>query len=228
MKERAEKKEILKNQVVDALKAAGGYFGEGKRMFDDWRIKEESKIRPTAPSYASNALNIETACIQRDAGLVEEAIISFEAAAEQALNEELTLIKGAEQNDKKIDTVATFILRNRASECRSEADRLRDKIPTKEGVLEVVSGFAENFKITRELSDGLGLYLLEVTVGDVESGEYSEYQYMRRGRHVDGNASVVTVVHVIYYKGGIPKGGHNVAEYNYDTGEWREIIDKES
>ena len=98
-----------------------------------------------------------------------------------------------------------------------------EKIPTKAEVMEVISRFAENTILTRELSDEQGLYLLEVKIEGENPSEITQYEYVRKGRFPDGNQSSGTVIHVVYYQNEVPIGGHDVANYDSETGEWKEV-----
>ena len=89
--------------------------------------------------------------------------------------------------------------------------------------MEVISRFAENTTFIRELSDEQGLYLLEVKIEGENPGETIQYEYMRKGRFPDGNQSSGTVIHKVYYENGIPIGGHDVANYDSETGEWKRV-----
>jgi hypothetical protein len=95
-----------------------------------------------------------------------------------------------------------------------------EMVPIKEQVLEVISHFAENFKVVRELADELGPYLIEVKIEGQEAGNYSEYLYMRKGQFPNKNATLETTIFVTHYEGEMPVGGENVASYNENTGEW--------
>jgi hypothetical protein len=98
-----------------------------------------------------------------------------------------------------------------------------EKIPTRDEVLEVISSIAESAEIVRELSDEQGLYLLEAKIECDTPGETTQYEYIRKGRYPDGNQSAATVIHIVYYENEMPVGGHNVADYNYNTGKWDKI-----
>lgn len=98
-----------------------------------------------------------------------------------------------------------------------------ERIPTKGEVMEVISRFAENAVLVRELSDEKGLYLLEVKVENKESTESTLYRYARRGEYPDHNDSSETIIHVAYYEGEVAVGGHDVAVYNSETNEWEVV-----
>lgn len=97
-----------------------------------------------------------------------------------------------------------------------------ERIPTKTEIMEVISHFTENSVLVRELSDEQGPYVLEVKIEGEKPGETIQYEYMRQGRFPDGNRSLGTVIHVVYYEGEIPVGGHDVANYDSETGQWKE------
>jgi len=96
-----------------------------------------------------------------------------------------------------------------------------ERIPTKEKVMEAISRLTETSEVVRELSDEQGLYLLEAKVPGDEPGEFVQYEYIRKGRYPDGNESSATAIHIVYYEGEAPVGGHNVADYDQETGEWK-------
>ena len=81
--------------------------------------------------------------------------------------------------------------------------------------------FVENPRIERELSDEQGLYLLEVRTEGREKGEIAEYQYMRKGRYPNNNASIDTSIYLSYFDGETPvPGGSKVATFRPETGNW--------
>lgn len=98
-----------------------------------------------------------------------------------------------------------------------------ERIPTKAEIMEVISHFAENTTPVRELSDEQGLYLLEMKIEGENPGETTQYEYRRKGAFPDGNRSSATVIHIVYYEGEMPvPGGHDVANFDSETGEWKE------
>ncbi len=96
-----------------------------------------------------------------------------------------------------------------------------EKIPTKQEVLDVISRFVENPTIVIELADERGLYSLEVKVEGKKPGETIQYEYLRKGSFPNGYKSTSTVIHVVYREDGKVVWGENVADYNYETGEWK-------
>ncbi|MEK7609976.1 MAG: hypothetical protein AAB470_02560 [Patescibacteria group bacterium] len=98
-----------------------------------------------------------------------------------------------------------------------------ERIPTKEEVLEVIARYIENATFVRELSDEQGLYLLEVKVQGEKTGETIQYEYIRKGKFPNHNESVSTVIHIVYYENEIPVGGHDVANFDSETGEWKDV-----
>jgi len=98
-----------------------------------------------------------------------------------------------------------------------------EHIPTKEEILNVIGRHAESYIVGRELSDEKGLYLFEVKIEGGKAGETTEYQYMRKGTFPNHNESLETTIHVIYFENGIPAGGHDIANYNSETGEWKDV-----
>ena len=101
-------------------------------------------------------------------------------------------------------------------------------IPTKEGVLDLVSHYLENAVVVRELSDDAGLYFLEAEApGDVP-GETVRYQYMRKGNHAGLNfkgdaESTGTTLSAEYYQDGKFFAAEHVAEYHQEIAEWQDV-----
>ena len=102
------------------------------------------------------------------------------------------------------------------------AEKAPERIPERTEVLEVISRFCENPAIVRELSDDLGLYLLEVKVLGENPGEIVQYEYRRQGVFPDHNESTETVIHKVYYENGMPVGGEKMAVLK-DGGVWEDI-----
>ena len=98
-----------------------------------------------------------------------------------------------------------------------------ERIPTREEILDVIGRHAEKYTVGRELFDEKGLYLFEIKVEGKETTEITEYQYMRKGIFPNHNESLETTIHVVYFENGIPVGGHDIANYNSETGEWRDV-----
>jgi len=102
-------------------------------------------------------------------------------------------------------------------------EQKHEKIHTKKEILEIISKFAENTTFIRELSDQQGLYLLEVNIEGKKPGEVIEYQYIRKGKFPNRNESLETTIFITYYEDDIPVSGHNISDYNSETGEWKDI-----
>ena len=98
-----------------------------------------------------------------------------------------------------------------------------ERIPTREEVLEIISHFAENVVLVRELSDEQGTYLLEVKVEGEKSDGVIQYEYMRKGRFINHNEASETAVYVVYYESEMPVGGDKVAVYDSEANEWQKI-----
>ena len=62
-----------------------------------------------------------------------------------------------------------------------------ERIPTREEVLDIIRRFEANAKVSRELLDEKGLYLLEAQIEGPELGETVQYEYMRKGRFPNHN-----------------------------------------
>jgi hypothetical protein len=98
-------------------------------------------------------------------------------------------------------------------------EKIPERVPTKEDVLNFISRFAENFAVEDERSDNQGIYSLKARVENKESGEIAEYYYTRKG-DFGKNQSSETIIHVVYYKNGEMISGENLATYNPGTNEW--------
>ena len=97
-----------------------------------------------------------------------------------------------------------------------------ERILTKDEVMAGISCFEKDAIFVRELSDEQGIYLLEAKAKD-RQGDKVEYIYQRKGTFPNQNISPLTEIHVVYYEGETAMGGHNVAVYNSETGEWEDI-----
>ena len=95
-----------------------------------------------------------------------------------------------------------------------------EHIPTKEEVMAVIGRFAENPVFVRELSDEQGIYLLELKTEGEKPGETTRYVYVRKGSFSTGERSSGTVIYVAYYKDEVPLGGHDISNFDYDSGRW--------
>ncbi len=98
-----------------------------------------------------------------------------------------------------------------------------ERIPGRDEILKVIGSYSEEFTVERELSDNQGIYLLEVKVKLPETGEVVEYGYMRKGIFPNHNESLETAVHIVFYEGGMPVGGHTLTVLNTETGEWKSV-----
>ena len=90
--------------------------------------------------------------------------------------------------------------------------------------MEIITRQAREAVVVRELSDENGLYLLESKIAGEKEGETVQYEYIRKGRFPDGNQSSGSVIHIVFYVGEVPVGGHDVANFNSETGEWVESV----
>ena len=99
-----------------------------------------------------------------------------------------------------------------------------ERIPDKAEVLQVIFRFAESPTVVRELYDDKGLYLLEATVSGENPGETTEYRYTRKGVFPDHIESLQTVIHRVYYEGEMPVTGDNVAFFEPESDEWKDVV----
>lgn len=95
-----------------------------------------------------------------------------------------------------------------------------EQIPTPEEIRAVFRELAgeKEYKETRKLEDGRGVYVLEVEVPGDEPGQVLEYAYMRKGNY--GTMGITaTEIHVTRYDDGMPVTGTSAAKY--ENGNWR-------
>jgi len=86
-----------------------------------------------------------------------------------------------------------------------------EHIPTREEVRGLIERVAKGeLTETRVREDEKGLYLLEFETVE-QSGETTEYSYMRQGTFKEGAAKNSTIL-ATYYVDGIPVGGRSVAD----------------
>ena len=97
-----------------------------------------------------------------------------------------------------------------------------ERIPTREEVMEVISRFEKDVVFVRELSDELGIYLLEAKGVDSD-GDKIEFFYHRKRDYPGGHNSPVTRIENVRYVGEDAVSGVNLTQFNYETGEWEEI-----
>lgn len=74
---------MTKQGVIESLKKNP----ENKELFLKWLDKRRAEIDVINTSKATLMLNVEIAEIYREAGLIDEALDAFEAAAEMAYQE---------------------------------------------------------------------------------------------------------------------------------------------
>ena len=89
----------------------------------------------------------------------------------------------------------------------------QERIPSLEDVLSIFDKLTEEkYKEVRRLEDEKGLYLLEIVVPGDLPDEITEYAYMRKGRHKEGQISE-TGIHATFYENNMPISGKEVARY---------------
>ncbi len=183
--------------------------------------------------------------------IIEKALASLGTGGEIRISplEEsavATPLIGIEESHKKWDELLADISKTQGVECKIEPRNIKvignnndivlesvlviksiekasERIFTKTEVMEIITRYAENATVVRELSDTQGLYLLEATVPGKELGEIIEYQYMRKGDHGNHNEARETGICVTDYKDGVPIHADMIAEYKSETGQWEEI-----
>lgn len=97
----------------------------------------------------------------------------------------------------------------------------KEKLPTREEVLEFVGRFVENVKVVDEKSNTEGLYLLYVQTESDSAKEFNQYEYMRKGDFGDGNRAIETAIYINYYQNGLPVGGDKFAVHDEVSGDWK-------
>jgi hypothetical protein len=98
-------------------------------------------------------------------------------------------------------------------------EQRNERILSKQEIMQVLSRYTEGKgEITRELANGEGIYLLEVTTKGPEEGRTTEFTYSRSGVHTDKIRNAKTVIEVCYWKDGIPDDADTLATYG--AGEW--------
>lgn len=97
-------------------------------------------------------------------------------------------------------------------------EKAPERFPDKTEVMEVIGRLAENARITRELSDEKGLYLLEAEVPGEKEGEVIEYGYLRKGDSPGHKNAAETAIHLTYYQDGMPIHGYKVMAFLH--GQW--------
>lgn len=78
-------------------------------------------------------------------------------------------------------------------------------------------------KITRELADTEGLYLLELEIPGSMPGQIHEYRYMRAGDHGNQNSSDTSRIDVVLYEDGVPVTSDQLAKFNVVTQSWNKV-----
>lgn len=98
-----------------------------------------------------------------------------------------------------------------------------EHIPSRTEVLEQIGMLIGKFDLIRELSDGAGPYLLEVSIKGKKEGEATMFRYSRKGEHA-GNICPLNEIQVVYFENGEPVGGRNVAFYDEASGQWQDVV----
>lgn len=96
-----------------------------------------------------------------------------------------------------------------------------ERILTRAEVVGAIGRHVENYAVSRELSDGNGIYLFEVTASGGGAGDVNEYSYRRKGSFPESQ-TLKTNISVAYFDAdGIPEGGKVLSNYDEETGEWK-------
>jgi hypothetical protein len=105
-------------------------------------------------------------------------------------------------------------------------ETLPERMPTKVEILEQIRRRNENTKVIEERRDEAGIYLLlaQTPEDPAKPGDYTVYVYHRKGTFPEQAASAVTQLEAVYYSGGQPCGGENVAELDPVSNEWRDVV----
>jgi hypothetical protein len=75
------------------------------------------------------------------------------------------------------------------------------------------------FEVTRERSDGKGVYLIDVKVGGETEGTYSEYSFRRAGKFPE-HETASTDIQSAHYEDDVPVGGETLATYDAERKSW--------
>ena len=100
-------------------------------------------------------------------------------------------------------------------------ERGPERIATKESVLEAIARYAQGAHVTKEINDSVGLLRLEAVIPD-RDGTLIEFFYLRKNITADPITSKSSIFFT-KSEGGIPVTGHNISDYNNETGEWMDI-----
>lgn len=112
----------------------------------------------------------------------------------------------------------------------SKAERGPERIPTEEEVLALMLNYSAELtdindlrgKVERREADERGLYLLDVRVEGDTPTKYSQYEYVRSGTH-GKTVMAETSIRIIYYDDGVPYDSDQVARFDEQTGEWKDL-----
>jgi len=110
-------------------------------------------------------------------------------------------------------------------------ERKGERIHEQEEILSLIServpglpGIEElKGKITRELRDVEGIYLLELELPGSMPGQVHEYRYMRGGNHGSQNSSAESRIDVVLYEEGIPVISDQLAKFNVAAQSWNNV-----
>lgn len=100
----------------------------------------------------------------------------------------------------------------------------KEHTPSREEVLSVISSFIENSIVVEEKPNEEGLFVLHAKGKPDAKGEYSQYEYMKKGVHPGfGEAKLTSIYWSEYDADGMPFKGNDVAVYDEDSKLWYKI-----
>ncbi|MEK7637972.1 MAG: hypothetical protein AAB375_00900 [Patescibacteria group bacterium] len=102
----------------------------------------------------------------------------------------------------------------------NQFEQSRERIPTREEVLDLIRRRAEGCTVLDERRDERGVYYLEAKSPETRPGEYTVYVYLRKGTYPGGSSSLTTRLMAEEYTHGDVDSGDDIAELDPATNEW--------
>jgi len=96
----------------------------------------------------------------------------------------------------------------------------RERVLARQEIMEALFRYAEGGKVTREIADKDGIYLLELTTEGPQEGETTEFTYRRKGDYPNKIKSPETLIEAAHYQDGFPVSANTLATYDPKTKEW--------
>lgn len=105
----------------------------------------------------------------------------------------------------------------------------KEHVPSKVEILGLISTFLENTEIVQEESNEDGLFLLHTKGSPDTKGEFTQYEYIKKGDYVGFGGGKETILYATEFDAdGIPFTGRNIASYNHETNTWYHVNDDNS